>query len=554
MIYPAFQKPEITGWIDFSPSEVEINGFDSEYALAVLGKYTDKNCKGIKLYIDIVKKNTRQLEYIDEARRLSGEKFMISSEKTDNGLALTVTVSCREGLFRAVNRIIRMITDKKFFVGSVTDYPLFAVRGYIEGFYGKPWTHENRRMMLELMSFYGMNTYYYAPKDDPYHRDKWSELYPEKELSELSELASLCRENFVKFHYCIAPGLSMKYSSDEDFAKLMCKAEQLYSIGIRNFGLLVDDIPEDLWFDEDKEAFDGEAVNAHIVLSDKFRNFLKEKDKNCTLTVCPLQYHGRGDEYYISKLGQGISGDIDIFWTGKNICSQEITVREAVIFENATNRPPLYWDNFPVNDAEMYNEMHIGYLNGRESDLYRYSRGIVSNTMEYALSSRIPLLTVCDYLWNPVSYDGFESWQKACEIVLGEEKELFIPLFDNLLTSCLKVENSPMLNEALNLAQQQFFSGDIIGATATVGKYIDALGKCCSTLETLDNPMVKEIEPWLEKQKIALDLIKSSLLILTDNTVENKEKTAENLKKYLSHPKTLCDFSLQAFVERILTL
>ena len=554
MIYPAFQKPEITGWIDFSPSEVEINGFDSEYALAVLGKYTDKNCKGIKLYIDIVKKNTRQLEYIDEARRLSGEKFMISSEKTDNGLALTVTVSCREGLFRAVNRIIRMITDKKFFVGSVTDYPLFAVRGYIEGFYGKPWTHENRRMMLELMSFYGMNTYYYAPKDDPYHRDKWSELYPEKELSELSELASLCRENFVKFHYCIAPGLSMKYSSDEDFAKLMCKAEQLYSIGIRNFGLLVDDIPEDLWFDEDKEAFDGEAVNAHIVLSDKFRNFLKEKDKNCTLTVCPLQYHGRGDEYYISKLGQGISGDIDIFWTGKNICSQEITVREAVIFENATNRPPLYWDNFPVNDAEMYNEMHIGYLNGRESDLYRYSRGIVSNTMEYALSSRIPLLTVCDYLWNPVSYDGFESWQKACEIVLGEEKELFIPLFDNLLTSCLKVENSPMLNEALNLAQQQFFSGDIIGATATVGKYIDAPGKCCSTLETLDNPMVKEIEPWLEKQKIALDLIKSSLLILTDNTVENKEKTAENLKKYLSHPKTLCDFSLQAFVERILTL
>ncbi len=554
MIYPAFQKPEITGWIDFSPSEVEINGFDSEYALAVLGKYTDKNCKGNKLYIGIVKKNTRQLEYIDEARRLSGEKFMISSEKTDNGLALTVTVSCREGLFRAVNRIIRMITDKKFFVGSVTDYPLFAVRGYIEGFYGKPWTHENRRMMLELMSFYGMNTYYYAPKDDPYHRDKWSELYPEKELSELSELASLCRENFVKFHYCIAPGLSMKYSSDEDFAKLTCKAEQLYSVGIRNFGLLVDDIPEGLWFDEDKEAFDGEAVNAHIVLSDKFRNFLKEKDKNCTLTVCPLQYHGRGDEYYISKLGQGISGDIDIFWTGKNICSQEITVREAVIFENATNRPPLYWDNFPVNDAEMYNEMHIGYLNGRESDLYRYSRGIVSNTMEYALSSRIPLLTVCDYLWNPVSYDGFESWQKACEIVLGEEKELFMPLFDNLLTSCLKVENSPMLNETLNLAQQQFFSGDIIGATATVGKYIDALGKCCSTLETLDNPMVKEIEPWLEKQKIALDLIKSSLLILTDNTVENKEKTAEILRKYLSHPKTLCDFSLQAFVERILTL
>ena len=554
MIYPAFQKPEISDWIDFLPSELVTNGFDSDFAHGILAEYIDKNCKGEKLYINIIKQNTRQTEYIDEARRLSGEKYMISSEKTDNGLELTVTVSCREGLFRAVNRIARMITDKNFFVGTVTDYPLFAVRGYIEGFYGKPWSHENRRMMLELMSFYGMNTYYYAPKDDPYHRDKWSELYPEEELSALSELASLCKEKFVEFHYCIAPGLSMKYSSEEDFDKLTRKAEQLYSIGIRNFGLLVDDIPEDLWFDEDKEAFDGEAVNAHIVLSDKFRNFLKEKDKNCTLTVCPLQYHGRGDEYYISKLGQGISGDIDIFWTGKNICSQEITVREAVIFENAVNRHPLYWDNFPVNDAEMYNEMHIGYLNGRESDLYRYSRGIVSNTMEYALSSRIPLLTVCDYLWNPVAYNGFDSWQKACEIVLGEEKELFMPLLDNLLTSCLKVENSPMLNETLNLAQQQFFSDDVQAAISTVGTYIEALGKCCSTLETLDNPMVTELEPWLEKQKIALELLKSSLAILTDNTDKNKEKSAELLKKYLAHSKTLCDFSLQAFAERILTL
>ncbi len=554
MIYPAFQKPEISTWVDFSPSEIVINGFDSEFALGILSEFSTETRKGKELYVNIIKQNTRQLEYIDEARRLSGEKFIISSKKSEEGLVLTLTVSCREGLFRAVNRIVQMITDKKFFIGTVTDYPLFAVRGYIEGFYGKPWSHESRRMMLDLMSFYGMNTYYYAPKDDPYHRDKWSELYPQNELSALSELAALCKDKFVKFHYCIAPGLSMKYSSDEDFDKLICKAEQLYSIGIRNFGLLLDDIPENLWFDEDKEAFDGEAVNAHIALSDKFRNYLKEKDDNCTLTVCPLQYHGRGDEYYISKLGQGISGDIDIFWTGKNICSQEITVREAVVFENATNRAPLYWDNFPVNDAEMYNEMHIGYLNGREEDLYRYSRGIVSNSMEYALSSRIPLLTACDYLWNPVSYNGSESWQKACEIVLGEEKELFMPLLDNLLTSCLKVENSPMLNETLNLAQQQFFSGNIFGAIGTIGGYTEALEKCCITLRTLDNPMVSELEPWLEKQIIALDLIKSSLTVFTDNSDENKEKTENLLKTYLNHPKTLCDFSLQAFVERILAL
>ncbi len=552
MIYPAFQKSKITDWIDFSPAKIEISGFDCDYARGMLGNHL--NCKGDALYITIIKDDTRRLEYIEESRKISGEKYIVACEKCADGLKITLTVSCRMGLFRAVNRIISMIKDKKFFIGTTEDYPLFAKRGYIEGFYGKPWSHENRIMMLELMSFYGMNTYYYAPKDDPYHRDRWFDLYPKQDLLALSELSALCEEKFMDFNFCIAPGLSMKYSSEDDFQKLTCKAEQLYGIGIRNFGLLVDDIPEDLWFDEDKAAFGGEAVNAHIDLANKFNDFLKQIDSRCRLTVCPLQYHGTGDEYYISKLGQGIGADISIFWTGKNICSQELTVREAVVFENATNHKPLYWDNFPVNDAEMQNEMHIGYLNGRDADLYRYSEGIISNTMEFALSSRIPLLTVCDYLWNPLAYNGIESWQNACEIVLGADKNTYMPFLDNLLISCLKVENSPMLNETLNLAQQKFFAGDLSGAGETVGAYITALEKCCQKLKSVEIPMILELEPWAEKQFIALDLIKSAISILSENTEENKAKTQEILAKYLAHTKTLCDFSLQAFAERMMTL
>lgn len=550
MIYPAFQKTNITEWVDFTLGTVKISGFDSEYA----ERFFSADCKGDTLYVDIIKENTRRIEYIEETRRISGEKYFIDAEKCGGGLHITVTVSCRKGLFRAMNRIAAMSRDKKFFIGSVEDYPLFAERGYIEGFYGNPWSHENRKMMLDLMSFYGMNIYYYAPKDDPYHRDKWDELYPEKELSQLSELADFCKENFVDFHFCIAPGLSIKYSSEEDFQKLIRKAKQLYSIGIRNFGLLLDDIPENLCFEEDKIAFDGEAVNAHVCLSNKFYAFLKNFSPDCRLTVCPLQYHGNGDEYYISKLGQGLSGGINIFWTGKNICSQEITVREAVIFENSTNRKPLYWDNFPVNDAEMQNEMHIGYLNGREKDLYLYAEGLVSNTMEYCLSSRIPLLTVCDYLWNPVAYNGFESWQNACEIILGENKNTLMPFLDNLLTSCLKVENSPMLNECLNSAQQKFFGGDTAGAYADVSAYIEKLSACCKFLENVDTPAIAELAPWAEKQKIALEIIISAVSMLDDNSKENKAKICGLLADYLNHPKTLCDFSLQAFAERMQTL
>ena len=554
MIYPAIQNSNKCQWFDFSASKVVFGGYESNYAERLLGDLHVNNCKGNALYINVIKENTRRTEYIEEAYRFSDEKFIISSEKCNDGLQMTVTVSGKKSLYRAVNRIVQMCRSSLFFEGELADYPLFAKRGYIEGFYGNPWTHENRKMMLEMMSFYGMNTYYYAPKDDPYHRDKWDLLYPQNELDQLSEIAALCHEKFVDFHYCIAPGLSMKYSSEEDFTKLACKVKQLYNVGIKNFGLLVDDIPENLYFEEDKVAFDGEAINAHICLVNKFYSFIKNLSVDCTLTVCPLVYHGSGEEYYISKLGSGIPSDVSIFWTGKNICSQELTVKEAVIFENATNHKPLYWDNFPVNDAEMYNEMHIGYINGREPDLFRYSEGIISNVMEYCLSSRIPLLTVCDYLWNPKAYVPFESWEKACEIVFGENKETLMPFLDNLLTSCLKVENSPMMNSALNDAQQKLFAGDMMGAFGVMAEYTEKLENCCEMLKAIDNPMISELMPWAEKQFIALDVIKSSLSLLGDSSEENRENAQKILADYLNHPKTLCDFSLQAFAERMRTL
>lgn len=51
-------------------------------------------------------------------------------------------------------------------------------RGVVEGFYGQPLSNQER---AEQFSFYqqkGLNSYIYAPKDDPYHRSRWREPYP----------------------------------------------------------------------------------------------------------------------------------------------------------------------------------------------------------------------------------------------------------------------------------------------------------------------------------------------------------------------------------------
>ena len=58
-------------------------------------------------------------------------------------------------------------------------------RGTIEGFYGSPWTAEERLDQLAFYGRYKLNTYVYAPKDDPYHRDRWREPYPPDALAQL---------------------------------------------------------------------------------------------------------------------------------------------------------------------------------------------------------------------------------------------------------------------------------------------------------------------------------------------------------------------------------
>jgi hyaluronoglucosaminidase len=210
--------------------------------------------------------------------------------------------------------------------------------------------------------------------------------------------------------------------------------------------------------------FSSETVNAHAYLANKLYDDLMAFDNRITLTLCPLQYNGKGDEYFISKLGQSIEPEISLFWTGRNICSQELTVPEAITFIQSTRHRPLYWDNFPVNDAEMYNEMHLGYIAGRDKDLYRYSEGLIANCMEFCECSKIPLLTIADYLWNPEAYEPLSSWDYAIDTVAGDRAELFKYFADNLLTSCLKVPNSPMLAQTFSLAEQELRAGDIMAA------------------------------------------------------------------------------------------
>ena len=366
---------------------------------------------------------------------------------------------------------------------------------------------------MSLMAKNRMNTVYYAPKDDLYHREKWREEYPEDELVKLRELVGLSRKYYMSFYWCVAPGLSMKYSDEKEFDTLVNKTKQLYSIGVRCFGLLLDDIDEELAFPEDKAVY-GETVNAHIELINKYCSALTELDPSIRLTVCPTLYHGRGNEYYISKLGRNIPPLVSVFWTGRDICSRELTSLEAIKFSEHTCHKPLYWDNYPVNDCSMFNEMHISPIINRDADLYKYSEGIISNCMEYAECSKIPLITFADYLWDSVNYDPQKSWEAAIRQVVGKaDADNFVIFADHLYTSCLKDANSRRMYRALDEIEAAFRSGDKEKAFAAAENYLGRMNACREYLKK-DIPICKELKKWSEKFFVLCDILNNVFAFL----------------------------------------
>ena len=90
---------------------------------------------------------------------------------------------------------------------TVEDYAEVKNRGFIEGYYGNPWTKQNREDLMRYGGELKLTQYYFAPKDDPYHNAKWRELYPDEKLAEIRDLARVGNETKTRYvwtiHLCI---------------------------------------------------------------------------------------------------------------------------------------------------------------------------------------------------------------------------------------------------------------------------------------------------------------------------------------------------------------
>jgi hyaluronoglucosaminidase len=297
----------------------------------------------------------------------------------------------------------------------------FQRRGIVEGFFGPLWSMSHRTALFEFGSAKGMNSYLYAPKDDPYHRARWTEPYPRSDWQSLVKLVRQAEKCGIDFVYGFHPGKRLCFSAGRPIKILIEKAGRFYEAGVRTFAILFDDIPSRLEHEKDRRVFRNSLARAE----GSWLNMIRERQpghwKNVEWWICPSYYtpdpllsrvYGSFEPAFLETLGEHLPSDVPYFWTGPAVVSNSITLRHVRNIARRLPQPLMLWDNYPVNDLTMKDEMHLAPLTGRDARLPRVVYGYFSNPLLQEALSFIPLGTCFDYAQHPSNYDPESSWAK----------------------------------------------------------------------------------------------------------------------------------------------
>ncbi len=316
---------------------------------------------------------------------------------------------------------LQNITDEQgnTLICEIEDYPSFPLRGIIEGYYGKPYTWEERFDAIDFIASHKMNVYFYAPKDDRYHRDLWRESYPADQIQKVGELKQHADRNHVLFYYCMSPGKDFRFTCEEDYQILLRKFEEVAALGVDEFAILFDDIPASLT-DEDKKQFVS-ASHAHCHVANWLNKHLKHNHK---LIICPTDYMQNFDTPYRADMRKYLDADIQVFWTGYNIIAEAIPERDCVVAKETFQRELVLWDNYPVNDYIPRGRVYMDAICNRTRKIADYHEGAISNTSELWQSSKFMLISFARWMWNAESYDSEKAYEDTLNELVGDDTQM----------------------------------------------------------------------------------------------------------------------------------
>ena len=459
----------------------------------------------------------------------------------DTHCSITIVGCDVDGLHYGIvtlSHIFSQMEDYKLEALEITDYPEILYRGYIEGFYGFPWSHEDRKDLMVFGGEQKLNTYIYAPKDDPFHRSHWRELYPEDKAREISELATAGHENNLNFVWTIHPGDSIDLDSEEDFKSTIAKLEQLYTLGVRQFGILFDDIGG---------YPDGAQQARYINRVDT--EFVKAKGDVRPLLTVGTRYceaWGPSMEKYFKPFVELLHDDVEIMWTGaatmSNVSKEQFDAPKRTI--NSNKNLSVWW-NYPVNDY-CDAKMLMGKIENLNPDVDNIN-GFFSNPMNQAQASKQALFCIADHNWNTDAYDCEESFVHSFKALAPEvSRELQI-----FASNCSYVKEDGGVSGTFLFDESWYLASDIEALTLSLEKGTDlapiatkllsAFLEMEEAVHTIDAKcsnakLVAELRPFLDATRHmgqAGSNTMEALLALKENNLKLMEDKLEIALKHL---------------------
>lgn len=289
--------------------------------------------------------------------------------------------------------------------------------GIIEGFYGRPWTWNERQETAAYLAPYGYRFYHYAPKADLYLRRRWQEPHPVEEAKGLAGLSRKCRSLDMRFGVGLSPYEIYLDFNDGVREALTRKLAFLDEIGIDDLAILFDDMRGDV-----PELAEKQAEIAH---------WLRERTAATRLLVCPSYYtddpvldriFGNRPGNYLEDLGRLLDPAIEILWTGEEVCSREFSPGHLARVSAQLRRKPFIWDNYPVNDGPRMSQfLHLRGFSGRPASMGAHIAAHGVNPASQPVLSRVPALTLAESYKRGDAYEYGRALAQAAETVLGAE-------------------------------------------------------------------------------------------------------------------------------------
>ena len=299
----------------------------------------------------------------------------------------------------SLKHIFNQVKDNNILDLKINDYADVKGRGFIEGYYGNPWSNEDRADLMAFGGDYKLNQYIYAPKDDPKHNSNWKALYTDEELVEISKLAEAGNKSKCYYVYALHPFMynAIRFNTDENYETdlniIKNKFEQLMSVGVKQFAILADDA-----------AVPSQGAQCYVRLMNDLTEWLIEKQatvsglKSDTI-FCPNDYMGYGSSTQMQTLKQ-LPDSVSIIQTGGRVWGEVGPTFNDRFYQNM-ERPAYMWINWPCSD----NTKDGLIMGGAEAVLKpnvnpATVEGIVLNPMQQSEPSKEALFTNADYAWN----------------------------------------------------------------------------------------------------------------------------------------------------------